>query len=33
VPPGRDAPLTDLGVLAEVRRVALDHALVMLPLT
>ena len=32
VPPGRDAPLTDLAVLAEVRRVALDHGLVMLPL-
>lgn len=33
VPPGRDAPLTDSAVLAEVRRVALDHGLVVLPST
>jgi RES domain len=32
VPRGRDAPLSDLAVLAEVRRVAVDHGLVMLPL-
>jgi hypothetical protein len=33
VPPGRDAPLTDPAVLAAVRRVALDHGLVVLPLS
>ena len=32
VPRGRDAPLTDPAVLAALRRVALDHGLVMLPL-
>jgi hypothetical protein len=32
VPPGRDAPLTDSAVLAAVRRVALDHGLVVLPM-
>jgi len=32
VPPGRDAPLTDPAVLAALRRVALDHRLVVLPL-
>jgi RES domain len=31
VPPGRDAPATDPAVLAAVRRVALDHGLVVLP--
>jgi hypothetical protein len=31
VPPGHDAPLTDPAVLAAVRRVALDHGLVVLP--
>jgi hypothetical protein len=30
VPPGHDAPLTDSAVLAAVRRVALNHGLVML---
>jgi len=32
VPPGHDAPLTDRAVLAVVRRVALNHGLVVLPL-
>ncbi len=31
VPPGHDAPLTDPAVLAAVRRVALDHGLVVPP--
>jgi len=33
VPPGHDAPLADPAVLAAVRRVALDHGLVVLPLS
>ena len=32
VPPGRDAPLTNPAVRAALRRVALDHRLVVLPL-
>ena len=31
VPSGRDAPLTDPAVLAALRRVALDHRLIVLP--
>jgi RES domain len=31
LPPGQEAPLTDPVVLAEVRRIALDHTLLVLP--